>query len=132
MNLNRPKTCKDAKIVVRQKQIASKRPSTNQSSKPSKHRRCASATQNLIPGKLEHSYSFGIEGYKTPHWGLMPRTDIRAKFSKVKYKNFVSEYTKSKDFVPPPNKYKLNRTMILNKKDVFWKGNKTHNDSRDY
>lgn len=80
----------------------------------------------LPPNDLLKVKSIGIPGYITPKCGLKPRLDCNTKISKSKYKNFVSEYTKSRDFVPPPNKYKLSRSLIIkNKKMYFGKGTRT-------
>lgn len=119
----RPNTSKAHKIAVHHKRHVSTRPSTTKSSKSSNHKRWFSNTNSLNNSNLNHAQSFGIEGYKVPLWGLLPRGDKRTKFLKTEYKNFVSEYTKSRDFVPPPGMYNLNRSMIIkNKKMYFGKG----------
>ena len=119
----RPNTSKAHKIAVHHKRHISTRPSTTKSSSSSKHKRWLSITNSLKVTNLLHTQSFGIEGYKVPFWGLFPRGDKRTKFLKTNYKNFVSEYTKSREFVPPPGKYNLNRSMVIkNKKMHFGKG----------
>lgn len=121
----RPSTSKSGKPQRRHKRSHSGMPTSTSSTTSFNHKRCVSMQKEPLSSGLLSIRSFGIPGYKVPHCGLQPRTDKNCKILNTKYDNFVSVHAKSKEFVPPPGKYELNRSLIIkNKKMYFGKGSR--------
>lgn len=116
----RPKTCKSKHRKSNSWLSSGDRVTMNSSKGSIWHKRSLTQDKRPLSQSLVNIKSFGIQGYKVPHWGLKPRGDKNWKFMKTKFENFITTYTKSRKFVPPPGSYNVCQSLIIKDRKMKW------------
>jgi hypothetical protein len=114
-NKIRPSTCKGRHRKNNSCLSSSSKNNWNGSQSMIGHKRSLTVNRRPVSSSFTNIKSWGIQGYKVPHWGLKPRVVYGCKFIASKFDNFITAYTKSRKFMPPPGCYDISQSFLLKK-----------------